>query len=148
MGFINIDTDLLPSLINKEIVFYELWDISSGDFRRGSAHVHGTYVAQQGKSKIYSEPIWGDSLDSTYFDEEGLLVFENGSYVYLGPPPFNIYRLNYEDENGIKHQKLIPAESDIDLDIVAREIARGNEYFTTRVNLDGTDYYEFIEPKY
>jgi hypothetical protein len=143
MSFTNIDTDIISSLVNQQMIFYELWDSSLGEFRRGEVHVHGTYFDETGLLKIYSEQVWGHSLDDAYFDEEGLLVFEKGSYIYLGPPPFNLYRLKYEDENGLKQQKLIPAESDVDLDIIAKVIANDNWFTFHQVNLDGTDYYEF-----
>lgn len=143
MEFVNIETEILDQITGRTIEFYELFDITVEQFRRGSVHVHGFYTDPAGKMKLYSDLIWGDSLDEAYFDQEGLLVFENLSYIYLGPAPFKLYQLNFVDRDGVKQQKFIPAESNVDLDIIARSIAGKNPYFTKRVNMDGTDYYDF-----
>jgi hypothetical protein len=143
MGFVNIDTDLVDQIVGQQIEYYELWDNKRGAFRRGCSHIHGIYNDSESRQKLYADTIWGDSLDGAYFDEEGLLIFEDQSYIYLAPTPFRIYRITYRDKFDTSKEILIPAESETDRDIIAKAITNGRDYVAIRVNLDGSTYQIF-----
>jgi hypothetical protein len=66
-----------------------------------------------------------------------------GRHIYMAPTPFRVYKVTYHDDYGIASQNFIPAESETDLDITARALAKDGHYTAVRVNLDGTVCNEF-----
>jgi hypothetical protein len=140
-GFINLDIDIINHYLGHEIDYYELWDPHEGFFRKGSSLIHGTYQDPAGATKIYADLIWGDSLDEAVEDDGGF-CFPGRSYIYLAPEPFRIYKISWENELGIKEEKVIPADSLADVDLIAREFT-AKPFQATRVNLDGSNYLPF-----
>ncbi|MCF0057144.1 hypothetical protein [Dyadobacter sp. CY356] len=137
-GFVNLDTEILNQSIGSEIEYYELWDPLIGEFRRGKSFIHGIYKDDSGATKIYADLIWGNDLDSIVEDDGGF-CFENGSYIYLAPEPFQLYKITWLNNLALQEQKVIPADTLLDVDFTAR-LFTSNEYNAVRINLDGTNY--------
>lgn len=140
-GFVNLDIDIINQHLGQEIEYYELWDPEVGDFKRGKSLIHGLYKDSSGATKIYADLIWGDALDDSIEDDGGF-CFAGGSYIYLGPEPFHIYKISWSNDSGINEQKIIPADSFLDVELTAR-LFTTNQYQAVRVNLDGSNYIHF-----
>lgn len=139
-GFINLDPDIIIQNAGQEIEYYSLWDLSNDHFFAGRSFIHGIYTDSHGRIKVYADLIWGDSLDKlTLSTEFEIFCTENDQPVYLGPTPFQIYRVDFKDEFGVLKIKYVPAESETDLAITIATFTQ--LYTTTRVNLDLTTYY-------
>ena len=141
-GFINLDSDIIKQYLGQEIEYFALWDVSIDTFFAGRSFMHGIYSDKTGQIKIYSDLIWGNSLDDaqlrTDFD---IFCIQQDKPLYLGPAPFEIYRVDYEDNYGEMKVKYVPAESDMDLALTCG-IFTNKPYTTTRVNLDLTTFYD------
>ncbi|WP_159467974.1 hypothetical protein [Dyadobacter sp. 3J3] len=142
-GFINLDSDTLIQCLGREIEYYELWDPELGDFKCGRSFIHGTYLDDNGSIKIYADLIWGDSLDQIK-EGDGGFCFANGSYIYLAPAPFQIFRITWLNNSGVQEKKIIPAETYMDVELTAR-LFTTEPYQTVRINLDGTVYNPILQ---
>lgn len=139
-GFVNLDREVIDSFAGKEIEYYALWNLSQDKFFAGRSLIHGTYKDYRGEVKVYSDIIWGEDLDQSFLRTEfEIFCFDNDQPIYLGPPPFEIHRVDFKNEFGVKQTKYVPAESETDLALTIATFT--NCYTTTRVNLDLTIYH-------
>ena len=140
-GFVNLDIDIINQHIGQEIEYYELWDPEQSDFKRGRSFLHGTYLDSDGNSRLYADLIWGDSLDESQ-EEDGGFCFPGGSFIYLAPEPFQLFKISWINDLGMEEEKIIPVDTLIDVDFTAR-LFTSNQYQAIRINLDGSNYNHF-----
>lgn len=139
-GFINIDPEIIAQHSGIEIEYYALWDVTSDTFFAGKSFIHGIYSDNNGQLKIYSDLIWGQTLDNAYLSTEfDIYCIEEDIPIFLGPTPFAIFRVDYEGEFGEPKVKYVPAESEMDLQLTC-ELFTKKPYKALRVNLDLTTY--------
>lgn len=136
---VTLTLDHIKANIGKKIEYYALWDIGVENFFRGGCLIQGIHKnIANNRLTIYATGVWGDSLNSFYADEEGYIrnPADPQTFYYLAPPPFALYQIVWE-EKGVNQKRYIPADSKIDLEILAENITSG-PYEAWRINLDGS----------